>query len=601
MVTEVQERQKADFSLAYVVKALHQCRAITLEQAKELISREPLLHARVLKENGGDEQKYEVSPIELVAAHHIPISDRPGEYLDQDRISTLVAQASGLPYHKIDPLRLDMPLITRVLSRPFAIRHSLLPLSVQGDVLNLAVANPFDHELFAEVSRLTSKRIRPFLTAKLDIFQALQDTHGFKNTVARAVDEAVNDPGISNFEQLVVLNEQSELQAEDKPVVNAVEYLLRYAFDQRASDIHLEPKRDQTVMRLRIDGVLHPVFTLPRAVHAPIAARLKMLSRMDISEKRRPQDGRIKTQRDGNEIELRVSTLPTAFGEKMVLRIFDPEKMTTLNQLGFDGHEQKLFENWIANPHGLILVTGPTGSGKTTTLYAALRALAGQDVNVTTIEDPIEMVWDGFNQVQVQPKLDLDFAAALRHILRQDPDIIMVGEIRDAETANNAIQCALTGHLVLSTLHTNDSVGAVARMRDLGVPSFLLASSLLGVMAQRLVRVNCPSCVQRINLNAEQVQLLATPMPLMPEGPQFAQGKGCVKCRETGYRGRSGVFEMFHVSREVRELISTGAEGGAIEAMARQQGMRRLREAAVHKLAQGLTSFEEVIRMTADV
>ena len=600
MTTELTERQKGDFSLAFVVKALHHVRAINLEQAKELVAKEASLHARVLAENGGDEQKYEVSPIELAAAFKLPVANRPTEHLDQDRLSTIVAQAAGVPYHKIDPLRLDMPLITKTLSRPFAIRHSLLPLSVQSDVLNLAVANPFDHELFAEVSRLTGKRIRPFLSSKLDIHQALQDTHGFKNTVARAVDEAVNDPGIANFEQLVVLNDEKELQAEDKPVINACEYLLRYAFDQRASDIHLEPKRDNTVMRLRIDGVLHPVFTLPRAVHAPIAARFKMLSRMDITEKRKPQDGRIKTTRDGLEIELRVSTLPTAFGEKMVLRIFDPEKMTTLDQLGFEAQEKKLFENWIANPHGLILVTGPTGSGKTTSLYAALRGLAGDDVNVTTIEDPIEMVYDRFNQVQVQPKLDLDFAAALRHILRQDPDIIMVGEIRDGETANNAIQCALTGHLVLSTLHTNDSVGAVARMRDLGVPSFLLASSLLGVMAQRLVRVNCPACAEPTTLTAEQIASLGVPMPLMPDGVKLLKGKGCVKCRETGYRGRSGVFEMFHVDRELRELIASGADGSAIEQAARAQGMRRLREAAVHKLAQGLTSFEEVVRMTAD-
>jgi general secretion pathway protein E len=285
----------------------------------------------------------------------------------------------------------------------------------------------------------------------------------------------------------------------------------------------------------------------------------------------------------------------------MVLRIFDPEKMTTLQMLGFDERERRVFEDWIAHPHGLILVTGPTGSGKTTTLYAALRALAGQDVNVTTIEDPIEMVYDGFNQVQVQPKLDLDFASALRHILRQDPDIIMVGEIRDGETANNAIQCALTGHLVLSTLHTNDSIGAIARMRDLGVPSFLLASSLLGVMAQRLLRVNCPACVEPVELNPEQLQSLGVPLPLMEGGVQLKAGKGCVKCRQTGYRGRSGVFEMFHVSREVRELISNNADGALIEARAREQGLRSLREAAVHKLASGQTTFDEVVRMTSDM
>jgi general secretion pathway protein E len=599
MVTQPR-RKREDFSLPFVVKALHRRHALTLDQAKELVAKENALRAKVLLEVGSDASRYDVSPVEMIAIHKLPVVGRETETLDQDRISSALSEDCGVPYVKIDPLRLDMPLITKTLSKPFASRHALLPISTQGDVLNLAVANPFDHDLFEQVSRLTGKRVRPYLTAKIDILHAIQDTYGFKSTVAKAVDEAVSDPGLSNFEQLVVLSNESELQAEDKPVINACEYLLRYAFDQRASDIHLEPKRDQTVMRLRIDGVLHPVFTLPKAVHGPIAARLKMLSRMDISEKRRPQDGRIKTQRENTEVELRVSTLPTAFGEKMVLRIFDPDKMTTLDQLGFEMHEQKLFETWIGNPHGLILVTGPTGSGKTTTLYAALRSLAGPDVNVTTIEDPIEMVWEGFNQVQVQPKLDLDFAAALRHILRQDPDIIMVGEIRDPETANNAIQCALTGHLVLSTLHTNDSVGAVARMRDLGVPPFLLASSLLGVMAQRLVRVNCPSCVESVVLADEQLAALAIPIPEMEGGPRFSAGKGCVKCRNTGFKGRSGIFEMFHVSREIRELITNGAEGSEVEKMAKKQGMRRLREAAVAKLAAGLTTFDEVVRMTAD-
>jgi general secretion pathway protein E len=600
MTAEPGRKTQDEFSLTFVVQTLLQQSLLTLVQAKEIIAREAMLRARVLHAVGSDTDKYQVSPVELVAAHKVPIEGRAGELLDQDRISAGIAERCGVPYVKIDPMRLDMPLITRTLSRPFAARHVLLALSSQGDVLNLAVANPFDHDLFEQVSRLTGKKIRPYLTAKQDILHAISDTYGFKSTVARAVDEAVSDPGMSNFEQLVVLSADKELQAEDKPVINACEYLLRYAFDQRASDIHLEPKRDHTVMRLRIDGVLHPAFTLPRAVHAPIAARFKMLARMDISEKRRPQDGRIKTQKDQTEIELRVSTLPTAFGEKMVLRIFDPDKMTTLDQLGFEAHERKLFENWIGHPHGLILVTGPTGSGKTTTLYSALRSLAGPDVNVTTIEDPIEMVYDGFNQVQVQPKLDLDFASALRHILRQDPDIIMVGEIRDHETASNAIQCALTGHLVLSTLHTNDSVGAVARMRDLGVPSFLLGSSLLGVMAQRLVRVNCPACAEPVELSADQLGALSVPLPLLPEGLQLRAGKGCVKCRQTGFRGRSGVFEMFHVDRELRQLISAGAEGNVIEASARQRGMRLLREAAVHKLARGVTTFDEVLRMTAD-
>jgi general secretion pathway protein E len=321
---------------------------------------------------------------------------------------------------------------------------------------------------------------------------------------------------------------------------------------------------------------------------------------MDISEKRKPQDGRIKTEREGREVELRVSTLPTAFGEKVVIRIFDPETLVQdIAQLGFEPDEKGAFESWIDQPHGLILVTGPTGSGKTTTLYSALKAVAGTDVNVTTIEDPIEMVWDGFNQVQVQPKVGLDFAGALRHILRQDPDVIMVGEIRDPETAENAIQAALTGHLVLSTLHTNDAIGAVARMKDLGVPPFLLAQSLLGLMAQRLLRRVCAHCAEPTTLTPDELTALAAPLPLLPGGVRLLKGAGCVRCRGTGYHGRTGAFEIVSANGELRDLVSRGASHRELLDSARRGGMRTLREAAVRKLAQGLTSFDEVVRMTS--
>ncbi|MGZ6097197.1 MAG: GspE/PulE family protein, partial [Myxococcaceae bacterium] len=451
--------------------------------------------------------------------------------------------------------------------------------------------------------RLAGMPIEPVLSAKADILKAIADVYGFKRTLAQAATDFAQPAGtqLQNFEQLVSLSGGGkELDASDKPIVQAVDYLLRYAFDNRASDIHIEPKRDSTVERLRIDGVLHPVYTLPLGVHPPIVSRVKMLSRIDISEKRRPQDGRIKTERDGREVELRVSTLPTAFGEKVVIRIFDPETLVQdIAQLGFDEDEKGVFESWIDEPHGLILVTGPTGSGKTTTLYSALKALAGPEVNVTTIEDPIEMVWDGFNQVQVQPKIDLDFANALRHILRQDPDVIMVGEIRDGETAENAIQAALTGHLVLSTLHTNDAVGAVSRMKDLGVPPFLLSSCLLGVMAQRLLRRVCSRCAADHNLTQDELLALGAPLPLLPGGLQILQGAGCVHCRGTGFYGRTGVFEIMPVTSQIREAIAQGANTPELVQLARKAGMRTLREAAVRKLASGLTAFAEVVRMTA--
>ena len=596
-------RTSADFTVAFVLHALTAQGLVSPQQAQEIAARESLAHARVLKQlrlSGKEAARYQISPIELIAAFQVPHPSGRGDVLDQDRITEAVAQAAQIPYRKIDPLKLDLSLATRTVSRPFAHKHAILPLEKAEQGLVVAVANPFDRELFENLQRLTGAPIQPVLSAKSDILRAIAETYGFKKTLARAADEMGEELKVQNFEQLVSLSGNAELEASDKPIVQAVDYLLRSAFDNRASDIHIEPKRQSSLVRLRIDGVLHPVYTLPASVHAPIVSRIKMIARMDISEKRRPQDGRIKTERDGREIELRVSSLPTAFGEKVVVRVFDPETLVQdISQLGFDDDEKELFESWIDHPHGLILVTGPTGSGKTTTLYSALKALAGPDLNVTTIEDPIEMVWDGFNQVQVQPKIELDFANALRHILRQDPDVIMVGEIRDPETAENAIQAALTGHLVLSTLHTNDAIGAVSRMKDLGVPPFLLAQCLLGVMAQRLLRKICPRCAAPTTLTPDQLAALGAPLPLLPGGVDLRIGEGCVRCRGTGYYGRVGAFEMAGSNEELRNLIAGNAAIEQLYAAARQGGMRTLRESAVRKLALGITSFEEVIRMTA--
>ncbi|WP_224367271.1 GspE/PulE family protein [Hyalangium versicolor] len=597
-------RGQADFSTPFVLEALVAQGLLNAQQAQEILAREPAARARVLKAKaqvGSKEAaRYDVSPVEIVAAFQVALPENRG-VLDEDRVTEAAARAAGIPYRKIDPLKLDMGLATRTVSRPFAQKHALLPLerSAQGRLV-VAVANPFDRELFENLYRLAGMPIEPVLSAKSDILKSIAEIYGFKKTLARAADDFAGSPQLTNFEQLVSLSGTQELDAADKPVVQAVDYLLRYAFDNRASDIHIEPKRVQSHVRLRIDGVLHTVYTLPSGVHPPIVSRVKMLSRMDISEKRKPQDGRIKTEREGREVELRVSTLPTAFGEKVVIRIFDPDTLVQdIAQLGFEHDEKDSFESWIDQPHGLILVTGPTGSGKTTTLYSALKAVAGPDVNVTTIEDPIEMVWEGFNQVQVQPKVGLDFAGALRHILRQDPDVIMVGEIRDGETAENAIQSALTGHLVLSTLHTNDAIGAVARMKDLGVPPFLLSQSMVGLMAQRLLRRICVHCAQETSLTPDELTALMVPIPLLPGGVKLRKGTGCVRCRGTGYFGRTGVFEIVSIGAEMKELITQQAPYHDLVQAARRAGMRTLREAGVRKLAQGLTTFDEVIRMTS--
>ena len=596
-------RSAADFTPTFVLQALVAARLLEPKQAQEVLAREAIGRARVIKQQALPAKlaaRYDVSPVELVAAFQL---SAPGgrEPLDQDRITEAVATFAGFPYRKVDPLRVDMALATRTVSRPYAQKHLVLPIEkgARGQLV-VAVANPFDRELFENLRLLAGLPIEPVLSSKADILKLITEIYGFKRTLAQAADDFADGFQVQGFEQLVSLSGNAQLEASDQPVVQAVDFLLRSAFENRASDIHIEPKRESSVVRLRIDGVLHPVYTLPAGVHAPVVSRVKMISRMDIAEKRRPQDGRIKTERDGREIELRVSSLPTAFGEKVVIRVFDPEALVQdISQLGFDDDEKHLFESWIDQPHGLILVTGPTGSGKTTTLYSALKALAGPDLNVTTIEDPIEMVWEGFNQVQVQPKIDLDFANALRHILRQDPDVIMVGEIRDRETAENAIQAALTGHLVLSTLHTNDAVGAVSRMKDLGVPPFLLAQSLLGVMAQRLLRKVCEKCAQPTTLTPDQLVALQAPLPLLPGGVELRAGSGCVRCRGTGFYGRVGAFEMLPVTDEVRALIAQGGADADLYRAGREGGLRTLREAAVRKLAQGVTAFEEVVRITA--
>jgi general secretion pathway protein E len=600
-------RHASQFTLEYVANVLAEGGILSDDARRTAFAREAAQRARLLREHAGRSggralRRAELSPIELIASFGFGDARRDGEVVDEDKAARAVAEALGVAYRKIDPLKLDAHLVTRTLSRPFARKHGVLPLERKDGALLVAAANPLDRELFENLRGLTGGEVVPVLAAPADIHRAIAEIYGFRQQIRDAQTQLQGGAvDVGNLEQFVNLAGLEALEASSEPIVAAVEYLLHYAFEQRASDIHVEPRREEAIVRMRIDGVLHAVYRVPKAVHGAIANRFKIMSRLDIAA-RRPQDGRIRTARGDAEMELRVSTIPTAFGDKIVIRILDPNVLVRdLSELGFLADERATFERWLMRPHGLVVVTGPTGSGKTTTLYSALQALASPEVNVVTIEDPIEMVHEDFNQIAANPKTGTGFAEALRHVLRQDPDVIMVGEIRDAETATQAVQAALTGHLVLTTLHTNDTVGAVARLRDLGVPSFLVGATLTGVVSQRLVRQVCPACSEDVPLTADEVAELGVTHPEDWAGKLLARrGAGCAKCRFTGYYGRTGIFEVLGVNARLRHLVAEGATPEVLLRTARQDGLRSLREHAVRKVAAGATSFEEAVRGTAD-
>lgn len=519
--------------------------------------------------------------------------------LREDLVTEVWAGLVGLPYVKLDPLKLDPAFAVRTVSKPFARKNGYLALDEEGGVLRVATFNPFDQWAQESVERVTQKRIALVIASKSDIERLITEFYGFRQSVQKAEQQITGGIDLGNLEQFVRMKSDQEIEASDEHVVHAVDYLLRYALSQRASDIHIEPKRTESLCRFRIDGSLSVVSRVPRVVHNAFINRIKTLSRLDIAEKRKPQDGRIKTEFEGKAIDIRVSTLPVAFGEKMVLRLFDPAMVSAdLDTLGFLQRDKEVFETLIHRPHGILLVTGPTGSGKTTSLYTALRKLAHEDVNITTIEDPIENVFEGINQTAVMPQIGLGFAEILRTILRQDPDIIMVGEIRDLETARHAIQASLTGHLVFSTLHTNDAASAVTRLLDIGVQDFLLASTLTGVMAQRLVKRICTTCATERVLSDEEAATLG--LDSTNGSILVRYGEGCADCRKTGYRGRTAIVELFGVTPIIRRMIHDRAPENEIKNQAKKDGMLTLRECAIKKLLAGETSYEQVIEVTAE-
>lgn len=541
----------------------------------------------------------DIHPLVLISQQEWPDPDDNKKLLSLEKLTMWLAKKSNLEYFRIDPLKVDVTAVTEVMSSAYANRYKILPVKVESNKIIIATAEPDVRSWESELEHITGLSIERVIANPLDIPRFLAEFYSVSHSIRRATsnnDSAI--PGITNFEQLVELGKSGRLNADDHDIVQIVDWLLQFAFEQRASDIHLEPRREVGNIRFRIDGVMHLVYEMPVSVMSAVTSRIKVLGRMDLVERRRPQDGRIKTKLPNEqEIELRLSTMPTAFGEKLVMRIFDPEILVKdFVALGLSAKDISSWNSMVTQPHGIVLVTGPTGSGKTTTLYSTLKQLAKPEVNVCTVEDPIEMVEPQFNQMQVQHNIDLDFASGIRTLMRQDPDIIMVGEIRDLETAEMAIQAALTGHLVLSTLHTNDAAAAIPRLREIGIPAYLINATINGILAQRLVRTLCPHCKEPTEIDDDTWKSLTHPWSMNGKAT-FFKPVGCDECRQTGYLGRAGIYEMMTLTPTLRKKITPDSDALAIRELAVKEGMIRLRISGAQKVAMGLTTIEEVLNV----
>ncbi len=544
-------------------------------------------------------------PLQVIHEFHLHVENNKLQKLDLTWLNTWLANKANMPVYRIDPLKVDVPSVTQFMSFEYARNQYILPLEVTDDKVVIGTDQPFYTDWHDNIRHLLKNRA--FVTVYLspaqinkyrqEFYQVTQAIAGANFAKKRA------EADISNVEALLQLGDKENPDANDSHIVKVVDWLLHYAFEQRASDIHLEPRRDTGKVRFRIDGVLHTVYKMPASIMTAVVARIKILGRLNVAEKRKPQDGRLKTRTPkGIETELRLSTLPTAFGEKLVMRVFDPEVLVrSFAQLGLTGTQLEQWQQLTSHPNGIILVTGPTGSGKTTTLYSTLKQLATEEVNVCTIEDPIEMIEPAFNQMQVNSSIDLSFADGIRSLMRQDPDIVMVGEIRDNETANMAVQASLTGHLVLSTLHTNDAPSSLTRLHDLGVQPFLTSATILGVVAQRLLRTLCPKCKQAQAVEADSelsVQWQELVHPWTAKVPTVIyQPVGCEHCRHTGYQGRIGIYEILVMSNELKKRIAQNADLDIIRQQAHNEGLKPLRLSGARRIAEGLTSMEEVMRV----
>jgi len=543
-----------------------------------------------------------MSVLVYVADQNLEDGASPGKYLDIDKLTRILASLSGQPYYHLDPLSMDTSKITQVMSQAFAQRHKILAVEVHPNEVWIASAEPFVSSWEADLAHILRKPIKRLVANPLELQRLTQELYRLSSSINFATSkDSKAVPALGNLESILEMGKGKDPEANDQHIVNIVDWLLQYAFEQRASDIHIEPRREIGNLRFRIDGVLYTVYQMPMSVLAAVTGRIKSLGRMNVAEKRRPQDGRLKTKSpEGNEVELRLSTMPTAFGEKLVMRIFDPDVLVkSFSDLGFSKDDMERWQSMIHRKHGIVLITGPTGSGKTTTLYSTLKTLATREVNVCTIEDPIEMVESSFNQMQVQENIDLSFASGVKALLRQDPDIIMIGEIRNLETAEIAIQAALTGHLVFSSMHTNDAPSAITRLLELGVPAYLIKATLIGVVAQRLVRVLCPTCKKEAGVDVDMWKALTKPWETTVPKKVF-EPVGCLYCRDTGFKGRQGIYEMMPMTENLHVYAEQANDLPKLRREAFKEGMCALRLSGAQKVAAGVTSMLEVLRVAPD-
>ena len=575
-------------------------RRLLLEDIVKLMQADGLMASDQAEELCGARHGRDQHPVVLIANQKLRSRQPPHRLMHIEWLTEWLAGKLEIPYMHIDPLKIDFAAVTQVISNAYAERYRILPVAVNKTELIVATSEPFVRAWAEELEKILHLKVQLVFANPVDINRYLAEFYNLAKSVKRAADLQIDERSLTtNFEQLVELGKQGALDANDSHIVHIVDWLWQYAFEQRASDIHLEPRREEGLVRFRIDGVLHQAYQIPPPVMLAMVSRIKLLARMEIVERRRPQDGRIKTVTpDGQEVELRISTMPTAFGEKIVMRIFSPDVIVRdFSELGFSDDDQSRWQQMTSMSNGIILVTGPTGSGKTTTLYSTLKTLAEPEVNVCTIEDPIEMIEASFNQMQVTPTIGVDFPTGVRTLLRQDPDIIMVGEIRDLETAEMAIQAALTGHLVLSTLHTNDAPSAITRLLDLGVPPYLINATMLGVMAQRLVRTLCPHCkVKGPALDESTWQMLTSPWRATAP-THVHRAEGCLECRMTGYRGRIGIYEIMTMTPPLRALVKPDCDLAKIREQAYRDGMKPLRASGAMKVASGVTTADEVMKV----